>query len=222
MLNKGDLMKKILIASLFCSVALFMSACSDENKELSQDAFKFNIKNTKNGLGMKMQSLTLTAKDDIEIKRITANRGGCHILDYKLMVDSSAIGAISDETSPKVCNDGILNENWISSCYKLVKWAELSKEDCSYEYEYDIDKSEDFKRINERVEKTEDEEYIENCEKAKQVAKEKYNGKYYYDYKMPLKFGESREYVTYNDENCSTILEFSIYTNKGVVTYSVN
>ncbi|MBZ7992388.1 hypothetical protein AVBRAN9333_01595 [Campylobacter sp. RM9333] len=215
-------MKKLLTASLFCSVALFMSACSDEKKELSQDVFKFDIEKTKNGLGWKMEMLTLTAKDDIEIKRITANRGGCAIVDYKFWKDNNATGAISDETPPKVCNTGILNKNWIDYCEKLIKWAELSKEDCSYEYEYDLDdKSKGFKHINERVEKTENKKYIENCEKAKQVAKEKYNGKYYYDYKMPLKFGESREFMTFNNENCSSILEFSVYTNKGIVTYSV-
>lgn len=138
-----------------------------------------------------MEILTLTAKDDIEIKRITANRGGCHIVDYKLWKDNSITGAISDETTPKVCNAGILNKKWIESCNFLAKWVELSKEDCSYEYKYDIDdKSEDYKRINERVEKTENKEYIENCEKAKQVAKEKYNGKYFYDYKAPLKLAK--------------------------------
>lgn len=202
-------MKKLLTASLFCGAALFMSACSDEKKELSQDAFKFDIENTQNGLGMKMQSLTLTAKDDIEIKRITANRGACEIKDYELWREIE--GSVSNETSPKVCNVGILNKNWISVCGELVKWAELSKGDCGYKYVYGI----------EGVEKTQDSKYIENCEKAKQVAKEKYNGKYYYDYKMPLKFGESREFTTVNNKSCSSIIEFSVYTNKGVVTYSV-
>lgn len=27
--------------------------------------------------------------------------------------------------------------------------------------------------------------------------------------------------MTFNSEECSSILEFSVYTNKGVVTYSV-
>ncbi|MBZ8007073.1 hypothetical protein AVBRAN9334_02755 [Campylobacter sp. RM9334] len=217
-------MKKLLTASLFCSVALFMSACSDEKKELSQDVFKFDIETETKGFGKYItirHILSLTTKDDIEIKKITANRGACEVRDWNKEHDGYNLSdnLISDETPPKVCNAGILNKNWIDYCEKLIKWAELSKEDCSYEYKYDLDDtSEDYKNINERVEKTENKKYIENCEKAKQVAKEKYNGKYYYDYKVPMKFGETKQFGIFD---CSDVVEFSVYTNKGFVTYSV-
>ena len=35
-----------------------------------------------------------------------------------------------------------------------------------------------------------------------------------------MKFGETKKF--YIDDNCPELLEFSVYTNKGVVTYSVN
>lgn len=141
-------------------------------KELSQDTFKFNI----------------------EIKRITANHGACKVRDCNRNHNEYNLSdnLISSETPLKMCYESIANSNWII-CKELVEWTKLSKEDCNYEYKYDIDsKSENYKHINERVEKTQDPKYIENCKKAKKVAKEKYNGKYYYDYKMPMKFGETK------------------------------
>ncbi|ULO02377.1 hypothetical protein AVANS_1772 [Campylobacter sp. RM5004] len=213
-------MKKLLTASVFCSVALFISACSDEKKELSQDAFKFDIE-TKRTKYETYKLLSLTAKDDIEIKRITTNSDACRVTDFVLAdLDKRArvdYGVLSRETPAKVCYDN----KFIFDCRDLVKWAELSKGDCGYKYKYDIDdKSEDYKLINERVEKTENKEYIESCERAKKVAKEKYDGKYYYDYKVPMKFDETKEFVIIGDK-CSDVVEFSVYTNKGVVTYSV-
>lgn len=216
-------MKKLLTASVFCSVALFMSACSDEKKELSQDAFKFDIETKTRRFSkdiMIRYILSLTTKDDIEIKKITANRGACKVRDWNKEHNEYNLSdnLISDETPPKICYDGIANSDW-TSCSRLVAWAQLSKEDCSYEYKYDLgDKSEDYKHINERVEKTQDSKYIESCEKAKKVAKEKYNEKYYYDYKVPMKFGETKQFGIFD---CSDVVEFSVYTNKGFVTYDV-
>lgn len=201
-------MKKILTTSLFCAAALLMSACSSENKELSKDTFKFSIKKWKNRLGMNMETLTLIAKDDIEIKKITANRGGCSISDKNIPIGS---GAISNETPPKVCYKDVFSASGYTLCHELVTWVQESKEDCNYKYGFDG-----------KLEKTDDKKYIENCEKAKKIAKENHNGKYFYDYKLPMKFGESGEFYTHNDESCSSIIEFTVYTNKGYVTYSVN
>ena len=211
-------MKKLLTASLFCGAALFIGACSDEKKELSQDAFKFDIE-TKRTKYETYKLLSLTAKDDIEIKRITTNSDACRVTDFVLAdLDKRArvdYGVLSRETPAKVCYDN----KFIFDCEELVKWAELSKEDCGYKYVYEFD-FETHKKKNERVEKTENKEYIESCERAKKVAKEKYDGKYYYDYKVPMKFDETKEFVIIGDK-CSDVVEFSVYTNKGVVTYSV-
>lgn len=210
-------MKKILTTSLFCAAALLMSACSSENKELSKDTFKFNIRKWTNSYGYKMEFLTLTAKDDLEIKKITANRGSCSVHDSNLSTDEP----ISGETTPKACYTDVLFSYEYIECSDLVKWAQMSKEDCNYKYVHNYDK-ETGKEV-EKVEKTDDKKYIESCEKAKKIAKENYNGKYFYDYKLPMKFGESGEFIIYNDyESCSSTIEFTVYTNKGYVTYSVN
>lgn len=208
-------MKKILTTSLFCAAALLMSACSSENKELSKDTFKFSIKKSKDRTGWNMETLTLTAKDDIEIKKITANRGRCSVRDRNLSTDEP----ISEET-PKVCYEDVLY-TFGYDCRELIKWAQMSKEDCNYKYVHNYNK-ETGKEV-EKVEKTDDKKYIESCEKAKKIAKENYNGKYFYDYKRPMKFGMSSEFYIYNTNTiCPSIIEFTVYTNKGYVTYSVN
>lgn len=219
-------MKKILTISLFCAVTLFISACSDENKKLSQDTFKFDIRYIEgeyylgvNDIIKKWAEITLTANDNVEIKKITANHGACEVYDTqsfnKGIVDTSLI---SGKTPPKMCYEDIINAmgRKYPYCGDLIKWVKMSKENCKYKYDYDFD--DDYNTINERLEKREYQDDIESCEKAKKIAKEKYDGKYYHDYKVSLGLGENKKFIIM----CPNITEFSVYTNKGYVTYSTN
>lgn len=221
-------MKKIIVC-LYYTMVLFISACSnDKAKEnnanneinnktievnkINQDIFKVSIqdKTEENFLTKQYETtryLILTAKDDIEITKITANRGACEVQDRNY---GSYIGnnVISGNIPAKICYKNVLDVypdfvfgSYPGDCKALIKWLELSG-DCKYFYNTWFD-----------VLEKGNQNYIKSCKKAKEQAQ----GNYYYDYKLPMKFGKTAKFSI---SKCSEVLEITIFTNKGDFTYT--
>lgn len=142
------------------------------------------------------RELFITPKEDIEIKKNVANRGICKVYDKNYnFYEIDSLNPISNDNQPKLCDLNIGTELVVLNDFGDILCGEIKQA-----YENDVKTNDFYTYTEEGEERKMTEEEIQRYHKLMT--------KLYSPYKLPLKFGQTGNFII---TGCQEILEISIY-----------